>query len=59
MGYSPWGHKESDTTERLHSLTPPKSPGQRKADETLILVLQPITKKKKKRKQRGLQLDDA
>ena len=20
MGYSPWGHKESDTTERLHSL---------------------------------------
>ena len=21
MGYSPWGHKESDTTERLHSLT--------------------------------------
>ena len=18
MGYSPWGHKESDTTERLH-----------------------------------------
>ena len=19
MGYSPWGHKESDTTERLHS----------------------------------------
>ena len=21
MGYSPWGRKESDTTERLHSLT--------------------------------------
>ena len=21
MGYSPWGHKELDTTERLHSLT--------------------------------------
>ena len=21
MGYSPWGCKESDTTERLHSLT--------------------------------------
>ena len=21
MGYSPWGGKESDTTERLHSLT--------------------------------------
>ena len=21
MGYSPWGHKESDTTERLHFLT--------------------------------------
>ena len=21
MGYSPWGHKESDRTERLHSLT--------------------------------------
>ena len=21
VGYSPWGHKESDTTERLHSLT--------------------------------------
>ena len=21
LGYSPWGHKESDTTERLHSLT--------------------------------------
>ena len=20
-GYSPWGHKESDMTERLHSLT--------------------------------------
>ena len=20
-GYSPWGHKESDTAERLHSLT--------------------------------------
>ena len=20
MGYSPWGHKESDTTEQLHSL---------------------------------------
>ena len=20
MGYSPWGHKESDTTERLHLL---------------------------------------
>ena len=20
LGYSPWGHKESDTTERLHSL---------------------------------------
>ena len=20
MGYSPWGYKESDTTERLHSL---------------------------------------
>ena len=20
MGYSPWGRKESDTTERLHSL---------------------------------------
>ena len=20
VGYSPWGHKESDTTERLHSL---------------------------------------
>ena len=20
MGYSPWGQKESDTTERLHSL---------------------------------------
>ena len=20
MGYSPWGHKEPDTTERLHSL---------------------------------------
>ena len=23
MGYSPWGHKESDTTERLHSLSFP------------------------------------
>ena len=22
LGYSPWGRKESDTTERLHSLTP-------------------------------------
>ena len=22
VGYSPWGRKESDTTERLHSLTP-------------------------------------
>ena len=21
LGYSPWGHKESDTTERLHSYT--------------------------------------
>ena len=21
MGYSPWGHKESDTTERLHNNT--------------------------------------
>ena len=21
MDYSPWGHKESDTTEQLHSLT--------------------------------------
>ena len=21
MGYSPWGHKESDTTERLHFLS--------------------------------------
>ena len=21
VGYSPWGHKESDTTERFHSLT--------------------------------------
>ena len=21
LGYSPWGRKESDTTERLHSLT--------------------------------------
>ena len=21
VGYSPWGHKESDTTELLHSLT--------------------------------------
>ena len=21
IGYSPWGYKESDTTERLHSLT--------------------------------------
>ena len=21
VGYSPWGRKESDTTERLHSLT--------------------------------------
>ena len=21
VGYSPWGHKESDTTERLHLLT--------------------------------------
>ena len=21
VGYSPWGHKELDTTERLHSLT--------------------------------------
>ena len=21
VGYSPWGHKESDTTKRLHSLT--------------------------------------
>ena len=21
IGYNPWGHKESDTTERLHSLT--------------------------------------
>ena len=21
VGYSPWGHKESDTTEQLHSLT--------------------------------------
>ena len=21
LGYSPWGHKELDTTERLHSLT--------------------------------------
>ena len=21
MGYSPWGHKESDTTESLHSHT--------------------------------------
>ena len=21
LGYNPWGHKESDTTERLHSLT--------------------------------------
>ena len=21
MGYSPWGHRESDTTERLHFLT--------------------------------------
>ena len=20
VGYSPWGHKESDTTEQLHSL---------------------------------------
>ena len=23
MGYSPWGRKESDTTERLHSLSAP------------------------------------
>ena len=22
VGYSPWGHKESDTTERLHFLSP-------------------------------------
>ena len=22
MGYSPWGRKESDTTERLHFFTP-------------------------------------
>ena len=22
MGYSPWGHKESDTTERLHTKMP-------------------------------------
>ena len=21
MGYSPWGHKESDTTERLNTLS--------------------------------------
>ena len=25
VGYSPWGHKELDTTERLHSLTLPYS----------------------------------
>ena len=25
IGYSPWGHKESDKTERLHSLTPSKN----------------------------------
>ena len=23
VGYSPWGRKESDTTEQLHSLTHP------------------------------------
>ena len=34
MGYSPWGHKESDTTERLsththtHTHTDPVFPGQ-------------------------------
>ena len=28
MGYSPWGCKDSDTTERLHflSLSPPNTP---------------------------------
>lgn len=35
-------------TDNLLSTTPPESPGQRKADGTLTLVLQPITKKKKK-----------
>ena len=25
LGYSPWGRKESDTTERLHSLTPSRA----------------------------------
>ena len=25
MGYSPWGHKESDMTERLHSLKSTRS----------------------------------
>ena len=29
VGYSPWGHKESNTTERLHSLTQPKTKDQR------------------------------
>ena len=31
-GYSPWGHKESDTTERLHFLVflPGESHGQRR-----------------------------
>ena len=29
VGYSPWGHKESNTTERLHSLTQSKPKDQR------------------------------
>ena len=29
VGYSPWGHKESNTTERLHSLTQSKTKDQR------------------------------
>ena len=33
VGYSPWGHKESDTTERLHFTVPLTAVGQYSAPE--------------------------
>ena len=41
VGYSPWGHKESDTTERLHFhfhfLHDPKGPYQREAKGATVI----------------------
>ena len=42
VGYSPWGHKESDTTERLHFTLGQKADGIHREGQTVAQLSQSI-----------------